>query len=85
MTNPTSWTHFKEIIGCIERIKSNVNQLKRDIDQLKSMKETILDDAEFKAKLKMIIDVYPGASMESIVEDYLKFQSLRDWLGENEF
>jgi len=85
MANQTTWEHFQQITGCIERIKNNVSQLKRDIDNLKSMKETILDDAEFKAKLKKVIDVYPGATMESLVADYTQFQSLRDWLEENEF
>jgi len=85
MSNQTTWQHFKTITECIERIKGNVGQLKSDIDSLKSMKETILDDTEFKAKLKEVIDVYPGATMESLIADYTRFQSLRAWLEENEF
>jgi len=83
--NETTWEHFREITGCIERIRNNIKQVVRDIGHLKSIKESILDDAEFKAKLKKIIDVYPGATMESLIADYTRFRSLGDWLEENEF
>jgi len=85
MSNQTTWQHFQEITECIKRIKNNVSRLKTDISRLKSMKETILDDVEFKAKLKKVIDVYPGATMESLIADYIQFQALRDWLEANGF
>ena len=85
MSNEVAWQHFKKITGCIEKIKDNVGQLKRDIDRLKSMKETILDDVEFTVKLKKVIDVYPGATMDSLIADYIQFQSLRTWLEDNDF
>lgn len=85
MVNETTWTHFKEITELIKRLGDNVSQIARGIDKLKSMKKEILDNAEFKAELKKIIDIYPDASMDSIVEDYQRFQALRDWLAENEY
>jgi len=85
MSNEVAWQHFKKITGNIEKIKDNVGQLKRDIDRLKSLKETILDDVEFKAKLKQVIDVYPGATMASLTSDYIQLQALRTWLEENDF
>jgi len=85
MPTQTTWQHFNEITSIIDRLNLGITRIKRDLDQLKLLKESILDDAEFKAKLKMIIDIWPGATMESLVEDYIRFQSLRDWLEENEF
>lgn len=83
--NSTAWTHFKEITGIINRVGDNISQIARDIDRLKSMKETILDNAEFRVELKKVIDVYPDATMESLIADYTKFQGLRDWLEENNY
>jgi len=85
MANSTAWTHFKEITGIINRIGDNISQIARDIDRLKLMKEAILDNAEFKAELKKIIDVYPDATMESLIADYQRVQALRDWLVENKY
>lgn len=85
MPNETTWTHFKEITRTINRIGDNIREITENIDKLRSMKEAILDNVEFKAELKKIIDIYPGASMESIVENYQRFQALRDWLEENEY
>ena len=85
MANETAWVHFREIIGIINKLESNIGQIAKDINRLKVMKEEILDNTELKAELKKIIDVYPNASMESIVADYQRFQSLRGWLEENKY
>ena len=85
MVNTINWEHFKQIIGNIDRIKASIKQLAKNIDRLRVMKETVLDDPILKAELKKIIDVYHGATMESLIADYTKFQSLKDWLEENEF
>lgn len=85
MANETAWIHFREFLGIISRLNNNISQIAKDIDKLKSMKETILDNAEFKAELKKIIDVYPDTSMETLVDDYTKFKALKDWLVENKY
>lgn len=85
MVNETTWVHFREIIGKISRLNDSINQIARDIDKLKAMKETILDNAEFRANLKKIIDVYPDATIESLVDDYNRFQALKSWLEENKY
>ena len=83
--NQTASVHFREITGIIDRINAIIKQITRDIDRLRVMKEEILDNAELKAELKKIVDVWPGITMESIIADYQRFQSLRDWLEENDF
>ena len=85
MTNTINWIHFKELTSKIDRIKKIIEQLGIDIDALKLKKEAILDDAELKAGLKKIIDVYPDASMESLIADYNQFVALKDWLEENNY
>jgi hypothetical protein len=85
MINTINWEHFKQITGRIDRIKANIKQLGINIDELKAKKEAIIDDPVLKAALKEIIDVYPGATMTSIVADYNKFIALKDWLEENEY
>jgi len=84
MTNTINWEHFKQITGRIDRIKANIKQLGIDIDELKLKKEAILDDPILKAELKKIIDIYPGATMTSIVADYNKLIALKNWLKEND-
>jgi len=84
MTNTINWIHFKQITGKIDRIKASIKQLGIDIDELKAKKEAIFDDPVLKAELKKIIDIYPGATMTSIVADYNKFIALKDWLEEND-
>lgn len=85
MINIINWEHFKQITGRIDRIKASIKQLGIDIDKLKAKKEAILDDPILKAALKEIIDVYPGATMTSLVADYNQFIALRDWLEENKY
>ena len=85
MANEIAWVHFREIIGIIDRLNNNTKQIARDIDRLRVMKEEILDNAELRAELKKIIDVYPDATMESLVDVYNRFQALKDWLEENNF
>jgi len=85
MTDTISWMHFKQIIGEIDRIKAAIKKIARDIDKLRVIKEEILDNTELKAELKKIIDVYPETTMENIIEDYTKFQALRNWLEENNY
>ena len=85
MVNDTTWQHFHGIVNKIKRLEDGIKQVAKDFDELKSMKEEILDNTEFKAELKKIIDIYPDATMESIVEGYTKFQALRDWLEENKY
>lgn len=85
MTNTINWMHFEQITSKVNRIKATIKQIAKDIDRLKGVKEAILDDPELRAELKKIIDVYPDATMESIIEDYNQFQALRDWLQENNY
>lgn len=85
MANETAWIHFREITGRINRLNGNIKQIARDIDKLKSIKEDILDNAELRAELKKIVDVSHDTTMESIIEDYQRFQALRDWLAENNY
>lgn len=85
MVDIINWQHFKQITTRIDRIKANIKQLGIDIDELKAKKEAILDDPILKAELKKIIDVYPGATMTSLVADYNQFIALKDWLEENEY
>ena len=84
MTDKINWIHFKQITGRIDRIKANIKQLGINIDELKAKKEAIIDDPILKAALKEIIDVYPDATMTSIIADYNKFIALKDWLEEND-
>lgn len=85
MANETDWVNCREITGIIDRLNNNIGHIVRDIDKLKSMKEDILDNAKLRAGLKKVIDVYHGATMESLIEDYQRFQSLRDWLEQNNY
>jgi len=85
MIDNTTWQHFEAIINKIRRLEASIKQIARDIDKLKAMKEEILDNTEFKAELKKIIDVYPDATMESLIADYQRFQDLRDWLVKNNY
>lgn len=85
MANETAWTHFREIIGVIKRLKDSISQFVKDIERLRVMKEEILDNAELRAELKKIVDVSHDTTMESLVADYTQFQALRDWLEENEY
>lgn len=85
MTNIINWEHFKQITARIDRIKASIKQLGIDIDELKLKKEAILDDPILKAELKKIIDIYPGATMTSLIADYNQFIALKDWLEENEY
>jgi len=85
MASSTDWTHFKEITEIINWLNTNIRQIASSIDRLKSMKETFLDDAEFKAGLKEIVDVSHDTTMESLVDDYQRFQVLRNWLVENKY
>lgn len=85
MTNIINWEHFKQITTRIDRIKANIKQIGIDIDELKVKKEAILDDPILKAELKKIIDVYPRATMTSLIADYNQFIALKDWLEENEY
>lgn len=85
MANETAWVHFREVIGCIKRLEDGVGQIVKDIDRLRVIKEEILDDVELRAELKKIIDIYPDASMESLIADYNRFVALRDWLEGNKY
>jgi len=85
MTITINWMHFEQITSKVNRIKATIKQIAKDIDRLKGVKEAILDDPELRAELKKIIDVYPDATMESIIEDYNQFQALRNWLEENNY
>lgn len=85
MANQTAWIHFREIMAVVSRLESNTKQIAKDIDRLREMKEEILDNPIFKAELKKIIDIYPDATMTSLIADYTKFQALRDWLEENNY
>ena len=85
MANETAWVHFREIIGIIDRLNNNTKQIIRDIDKLRVIKEEILDNTKFKTELKKIIDIYPDATMESLIADYNRFAALRDWLEENKY
>lgn len=85
MANETAWTHFQGIRGIINRLNNNIKQIARDIDALKVIKEEVLDNAELRAELKKIVDVAHDMTMESLIADYQRFQSLRDWLEENDF
>ena len=85
MANETAWVHFREITGIIKRLENSIGQIARDIDRLRVMKEEILDNVKLKAELKKIIDVYPDATMESLIDDYTRFQALKDWLEENNY
>lgn len=83
MATATDWTHFREITEIIKWLNANIRQIAKDIDRLKSMKETFLDDADFRAGLKEIVDISHDTTMESLIKDYQRFQALKDWLAEN--
>jgi len=83
MANETAWIHFREITGLIKRLKDSIEQIIKDIDRLKVMKEEILDNAKLKTELKKIIDIYPGMTMESLIDVYNYYQALKNWFDEN--
>ena len=83
MADLTAWKNFRRITGVINQLENSVKQIAEGIDELKAMKEEILDDPVLKAELKKVIDVYPNASMTSLVADYNKFVALKNWLEQN--
>jgi len=85
MATATDWTHFREITEIIKWLNTNIKQIASNIDRLKSMKETFLDDVDFRTGLKEIVDISHDTTMESLINDYTRFQALRDWLEENKY
>ena len=85
MTDLIAWKNFRRIIGIVNQLKNSVKQITEGIDELKTMKEEILDDPALKAELKKVLDVYPNASIQSLTNDYAKFKTLKEWLEDNDY
>lgn len=83
--NQQAWDDFGRFVGAINRAKSDVKEIFRNIGRIDEMKIEILDDQERSDELKKIIDQHPNHSITSLASDIVKLNSLRDWLETNTF
>lgn len=85
MADLIAWKNFRKIIGIINQLNNSVKQIAEGIDELKAMKEEVLDDPGLRAELKKITDIYPHASIQDLADDYSKFKTLKVWLEQNDY
>lgn len=85
MADLEAWKNFRRIIGVINQLTNSVKQIAEGIDELKIMKEEVLDNPELRAELKKIIDIYPHASIQDLANNYSKFKTLKVWLEQNDY
>lgn len=83
MATRLAWADFGSFVGKLNRIKSDVSAIARDIENLAELKTEILDDSDRKAELKKIIDVHPDYSIVSLGSDYPKLITLKNYLEDN--
>lgn len=83
MADLIAWKNFRRITGILNQLKNSIKQIVEGIDELKVMKEEILDDPGLRAELKKVIDVYPHATIQSLASDYEEFKALKEWLEQN--
>lgn len=81
--NKQAWEDFSSVVGTVERTKSDVEEVGRNIERLKEMKVEIMDDATRKAELKKIIDQHPDFTIQSLGADFIRLIALHTWLEDN--
>lgn len=74
--NKQAWEDFSSVVGTVERTKSDVKEVGRNIERLKKMKAEIMDDMARKTELKKIIDQHPDFTIISLGKDFTKLIAL---------
>ena len=85
MADLTAWRNFRKIIRTINHIGKYIGRVAEGIDELKVIKEEVLDDPALRAELKKIIDIYPQVSIQGLADDYAKLKALKEWLEQNDY
>lgn len=81
--NKQAWDDFSSVVGTVERTKSDVKEVGRNIGRLKEMKTEVMDNTSRKAELKKIIDQHPDFTIQSLGADFTKLIALHTWLEDN--
>lgn len=79
-----AWTDQRTISSLHTQLERCVANYKIFFEELQKFKEEVMDDAERKADLKLVIDIKPGVSMNKITAAYNAHKAIYDYLKELE-
>lgn len=75
-----AWTDQRTISSLHTQLDQCVANYKIFFEELQKFKEEVMDDAERKADLKLVIDIKPGVSMNKITTKYGAHKTIYDYL-----
>lgn len=85
MATKQAWEDFS-LVGKVNRIKSDIQEVGRNIESLKEMKVEIIDNSERKAELKKILDQHFDDTINTttkLTSACTKLFALHTWLEDN--
>ncbi len=67
-----------KLTGSINRTKSDIQEVIKQIEAIENLVKEILDDPVRKANLKKIIDIHPSYTITGIEADITKLKALKE-------
>lgn len=71
---------FPRIIGGINRVKSDIQEIVRKIEGIEKLEQEILDDPKRRAEIKKIFDIDPTYTIKGTKAEIKKLNALKEKL-----
>jgi len=71
---------FPRIIGNINRVKSDIQEVVRAIEEIEKLEKEIIDDPARLAEIKKIFDIDPTYTITGVKSDIAKLKTLKEKL-----
>jgi len=82
MANQLAWQDRDKILAILNSMDIYLRSYKTTFESLKMIKIEILDDVERATEMKKIINIDPIWTMTGLVEKYLFYKEIYDYLKE---
>lgn len=79
-TTEQAFADLPRLVGNINRTKSDIQEVVRNIEEIERLAKEILDDPERLAELKKILDIHPTYSATDIKAEISKLKTLKEKL-----
>lgn len=79
-TTEEAFADLPRLVGNINRTKSDIQEVVRNIEEIEKLAKEILDDPERLAELKKILDIHPTYTATEIKAEITKLVALKEKL-----
>lgn len=79
-TTEQAFADLSRLVGNINRTKSDIQEVVRNIEEIEKLAIDILDDPKRLAELKKILDIHPTYTATDIKAEIAKLKTLKEKL-----